>query len=156
MTASRPHPGTALRATLNARGQEVPDPNPTTLPAGFKYPESLIETVRRLIRSESLSNYANSQEVDTFEEAEDFEIDDDSFDPSSPYEEVFDPVLQRGITQDEFKKNEAVYMKRFMEAEEQAYKAMDQSEALRARPRKTKDESPKGDSPKPPPTTKTE
>lgn len=120
---------------LDEKGNELPDPNPMEIPAGFKRPETLAEQVRRLVRSQHLADAAESQGFETFDESNDFEIDDDMFDPSSPYEEVFDPVLGRGITQDEFHRNEAEYRRRFMEAEQRAYQEMDRSEALRARPR---------------------
>lgn len=119
---------------LDKDGNEVPDPTPVSIPAGFKVPESLSDQIRRLIRT-SLSQQADDQGMETFDESEDFEIDDDMFDPSSPYEEVFDPVLGRGITLDEFHRNEAIYQKRYLEAEQKAYEAMDTSEALRARPK---------------------
>lgn len=118
---------------LDDKGREVPDPNPLEIPVGFKRPESLAEQVRRLVRSEQLSQSVQAQGFETFEESEDFEIDDDMFDPSSPYEEVFDPVLGRGITLDEFRRNEAVYAQRFMKAEQSAHEEMLRSEALRAR-----------------------
>lgn len=131
---------------LDDQGREIPDPRPLDVPIGFKKPETLADQIRRLIRSQQLSDLANSQDMDTFEEAEDFEIDDDMFDPSSPYEEVFDPVLGRGITLDEFRQNEAVYRKRFIEAENRAYEQMELSDALRARPRA----KPSGEAPEEP------
>lgn len=126
---------------INEKGQEVPDPRPIEIPAGFKRPETLAEQVRRLVRSEALALEAQNAGMETFEEAEDFEIDDDMFDPSSPFEEVFDPVLGRGITLEEFRQNEAVYRQRYMEADERAYREMELSDALRARPKKEQESS---------------
>lgn len=122
---------------LNDKGQEIPDPNPIEIPAGFKRPETLAEQVRRLVRSETFANEMNAAGMETFEESEDFEIDDEMFDPSSPYEEVFDPVLGRGITMAEFHANEAIYQKRYVEADQKAYREMEISDALRARPKKS-------------------
>lgn len=121
---------------LDDQGREIPDPQPIAIPAGYKLPESLSDQIRRLIRSEQFSKMVNDQGFDTFEEAEDFEIDDDMWDPSSPYEEVFDPVLGRGITLDEFRQNEALYQQRFMEADKRAHDELVRSEALRAKVRK--------------------
>lgn len=118
---------------MDEKGREVPDPQPVAIPAGFKRPETLAEQVRRLVRSEKLAQDAADQGFETFEESEDFEIDDDMFDPSSPYEEVFDPVLGRGITLDEFRRNEAEYQRRFIEADKKAYEQMERSDALRGR-----------------------
>lgn len=122
------------RAIQDAKGREIPDPQPVAIPAGFRRPESLMDQIRRLTRND-LRLMMGSDEAETFEESEDFDIDDDSFDPSSPYEEVFDPVLGRGITLEEFRQNHAVYEERFLKAEEEAYKVYERSEALRARPK---------------------
>lgn len=126
---------------LDEQGREIPDPQPIAIPSGFKQPETLAEQIRRLVRSEQMRSQADAQGFDTFEEAEDFDIDDDMFDPSSPYEEVFDPVLGRGITLDEFRQNENIYQQRYLEAEERAYHEMQVSEALRARPKKDQQSS---------------
>lgn len=123
---------------LDEQGREIPDPRPLEVPIGYKKPETLADQIRRLIRSQQLADLANSQDMDTFEESEDFEIDDEMFDPSSPYEEVFDPVLGRGITLEEFRQNEPIYRRRFIEAENKAYEAMERSAALRARPKPAK------------------
>lgn len=121
---------------LDEKGREIPNPNPLEIPAGFKRPDTLAEQVRRLVKSSLLAEQAQDQGFETFEESEDFEIDDDMFDPSSPYEEVFDPVLGRGITLDEFRRNDKEYEKRFIQADAAAYKAMEKSNALRARPKR--------------------
>lgn len=120
---------------LDENGREIPDPIAVEVPAGFKRPETLQEQIRRLVRSEQFNQSVSEQGMETFEEAEDFEIDDDMFDPHSPYEEVFDPILGRGITLQEFHENQGVYEKRFIKAEQEAYKKMELSEALRARPK---------------------
>lgn len=127
---------------LDEHGREVPDPTPIAVPAGFKRPETLAEQVKRLVRSERWSQAMEEAGNETFEESEDFEIDDDMFDPHSPYEEVFDPVLGKGITYEEFKKNEAVYRERFLKAEEKAYEQMHISDALRARPKRQSEQQP--------------
>lgn len=114
---------------------EQPDPQPAAIPAGFKKPETLEETIRRLVRSEEWSKQMDASDNETFDEANDFDIDDEMWDPSSPYEEIFDPTLGRGITHDEFIRNEETYRQRFLDAEARAYKEMEMSDALRARPR---------------------
>lgn len=121
---------------LDEHGNEKPDPRPLALPAGFQKPESLHETIARLVQRD-LSARAEAQGEETFEESEDFEIDDDFWDPGSPYEEVFDPVLGRGITHDEFKRNEAIYRQRFLEADARAHQVMQESNALRAVPKES-------------------
>lgn len=78
---------------LNEKGQEIPDPTPMAPPVGFKRQPSLSEQIRQMILSEKLRQEAEEMGYETFEEADDFDVDDD-FDPSTPYEEVFDPQPQ--------------------------------------------------------------
>lgn len=138
---------------LNEAGEEVPDDQPIAVPAGFKVPETMEQMMRRLLRSPEFSRAADADDIDTFEDAEDFEIDDDTFDPHSPYEEVFDPVLGRGITHKEYLDNRAVYEKRYEEAYDRAIKEMQASEALRARAKRGAGVSPapSSEAPKPVP-----
>lgn len=74
----------------DARGRELPDPTPMAPPVGFKKQKSLTEQIREQIRSEALRFAAESAGAETFEDADDFEVGD--FDPSSPYEEQFEPT----------------------------------------------------------------
>lgn len=74
---------------LDEYGREVLDPNPAAMPLGFKRPESLADTIRRLIRHE-VSQAAQESGDETFEDADDFDVDDDPADPSTPYEMNFD------------------------------------------------------------------
>lgn len=71
-------------AEYNERGQEIPDPRPVSVPAGFQRPLSLQEEIKRFVRSE-LSRQAEDAGQESFEEADDFEVDEDP-DPLSPYE----------------------------------------------------------------------
>ena len=102
---------------LDPSGGEVLDPRPMEIPAGFRKPESLAETVQRLTRG-AIARHAAEQGFESFEESEDFDVDDD-FDPSTPYEAEFDPVLGRDITPDEFKRNAEYYRKRYIEMEQE-------------------------------------
>jgi len=115
---------------LDEFGHEIPDPTPAAMPAGFKVPETLQEQVQRLVRIQ-LSEAAAEAGEETFEESEDFDIPDDPVDPSTPFEEWFDPVLQRGITAQEFNQNFQIYQQRYLDAQERAWREMDQSAALR-------------------------
>lgn len=72
-------------------GREIMDPTPIAPPIGYKKAPSISETIRNLIRSERLKQEAAAQGYETFEEADDFDVGDD-FDPTSPYEEVFEPL----------------------------------------------------------------
>lgn len=108
---------------------ETPDPTPIEVPSGFKVPETMQEMIQRLVKQEDFRKALEQEGAETFEEAEDFDIDDDMWDPQSPYEEVFDPTLGRGITHDEFIRNREVYEERYKRAFDQLHA----SDALRAR-----------------------
>lgn len=77
-------------AFLNVLGQEVPDPTIVDPPLGYVQQPDLMELMRRMIRNQ-LSQAIEDTEFETFEEADDFDIDDDPVDYTSPYEEYFDP-----------------------------------------------------------------
>lgn len=66
------------------RGRECPDPRPVSVPHGWARPLSLHEEIKRFVRSE-LSRAAADQEAETFEESDDFEVEDDP-EWVSPYE----------------------------------------------------------------------
>lgn len=71
------------------------DPRPMSVPIGMERPESLQEKLKRLVRDEVLQSKLKDGGVETFEEADDFNISDDPIDPHTPYEEDFDP---KGMT----------------------------------------------------------
>lgn len=85
-------------------GKLVPDPVPMAPPVGYVKQISMIDQVRDMVRSERLRQEVEAAGMETFEEADDFEVGDD-YDPTSPYEEVFDPVemgLRRKLTDAEY------------------------------------------------------
>lgn len=74
---------------LDATGREKPSNVPIAPPIGYVKQPTLVERMRQMIATEmSLRAQADGQE--TFEEADDFEVGDD-YDPTSPYEETFEP-----------------------------------------------------------------
>lgn len=75
----------------DAKGREIPDPVPLAPPVGYYREPSLVERIRAIVRSEQLASVARSAGIETFEEADDFDVGDD-YDPSSPYEADFEPV----------------------------------------------------------------
>lgn len=66
-------------------GFEIPDPTPMAPPIGYKRQPSLAEQIREMVRSEKLAQEAAAAGAETFEEADDFDVEDDEF-PASPYE----------------------------------------------------------------------
>lgn len=73
---------------LNARGHEILDDTPVAMPVGFNRPPTLADQIRAMVKGE-LSRQASEQGLETFEDADDFDVDDD-MDPSSPWELNFD------------------------------------------------------------------
>lgn len=76
---------------LNVMGHEVPDPTVVEPPLGYVAQPDLMEMMRRMIHNQ-LSAIAAQAEFETMEEADDFDIEDDPVDYTSPYEEFFDPA----------------------------------------------------------------
>lgn len=68
----------------------IADPLPLEPPIGYKRTPPLAEQIRAMVRGEALAHAARNSGKETFEEADDFDVDDD-FDPQAPYEEVFEP-----------------------------------------------------------------
>ena len=106
-----------MNTRLNASGYETLDPNPVEVPAGFRKPESLAETIQRLIRTD-VSQIADKEGFDTFDEADDFEIEDgeEGLDPHTPYETIFDPILGREVTPQLILENRDHYLNLYNEA----------------------------------------
>lgn len=82
---------------LNAEGKQVPDPVPMAPPIGYKRQPSLSEQIRQMVQSEHLAMAAREAGMETFEEAEDFDVGDDYEQMRSPWENEFDPPLSEII-----------------------------------------------------------
>lgn len=78
-------------STHNDKGEEVPDSKPASLHVNFVRPVPLGERIRKLVQNELLAREMNERGVESFEEADDFNVGDD-VDPSTPFEENFDPL----------------------------------------------------------------
>ena len=72
-------------------GRELPDPVPVAPPVGWFKQPSMFDQVREMVRGEHLRMYAEAQGAETFEEAQDFDVDDEMF-PTSEYEGEFEPM----------------------------------------------------------------
>lgn len=76
--------GKYVQPGYNERGEEIPDPTPIEVPVDFRAPPSLVDEIKRYVRAE-LSARADAAGEETFEEADDFWVDDDEH-LSSEYE----------------------------------------------------------------------
>lgn len=64
--------------------REIPDPTPVAVPVGYKAPETLAETIQRMVNN---NEYLKAWEgAESIEEADDFECDDDDVMMASPHE----------------------------------------------------------------------
>ena len=93
-----------LRAKLNDKGEEKLDPTPMAIPVGFERPLTLEQQVARMMRDqyEMQAKIRDMTGVETPEEADDFDIEDDPVDMTTPYEEHFMPSVspEQQITDD--------------------------------------------------------
>lgn len=81
----------ASTGRLDERGREIVDSRPMQPPVGWTPPMTLVDQIRAMVREERIRQELEQQGVETFEEADDFDVGDD-YDPSSPYEEYFEPT----------------------------------------------------------------
>lgn len=81
---------------INVAGQEVNDPTPMEPPLGYKEQPSIAQQIRDMVRSEQLRLAVEAEGYETFEEADDFDVGDD-FDPTTPYENDFDPPIKEVV-----------------------------------------------------------
>lgn len=88
------------KCLLDENGHEIGDPKPVAIPSGFTRPETLAEQVQRLVRT-TVSQAAEDHGYESWEEANDFDIEDDPIDAATPFETYFDPVLGRELTPEE-------------------------------------------------------
>lgn len=80
---------------VDEHGREILDSRPMAPPVGYKKQPSLIDHVietRRAIREE-MSRAAEEQGFESMADADDFYVDDDPVDPSSPWEQNFEPPV---------------------------------------------------------------
>lgn len=68
---------------------EPTDPTPVAVPVHLRKPESMDDRIRRIVQH-SASEAARMQGLETFEEADDFDIPDDPLDALTPWEADFD------------------------------------------------------------------
>lgn len=126
---------------LNEKGDEVPDPRPVALPLGYSHPEPLEVRMARMIRQE-LSQEAARRGAETFEEANDFDVNDPD-DVIFPDEDdkftVNDPNLRSA-----FEREEPVVRERLTKAQR---KAAEEKKKAKAKPAPAGDDGDAGDEP---------
>lgn len=97
----------------------------------IQHRDNIGDRVREMVHAERTRLAAIEAGYETFEEADDFDVDDDTFDPKTPYEEVFAGSIQEDVNeryaaqQEQLKKVPAENLVEFM-------KAMDPKELAKA------------------------
>lgn len=81
-----------LRKGLHPDGTPILDPTPMAPPIGYKKHPSMVEIVRDMVRGERLKQLAEESGHETFEESEDFDVEDEQI-LRSQWENEFDPPL---------------------------------------------------------------
>lgn len=91
------------------KGEEIPDPTPMALPVGFRRPETLGDRMKILLRNEEFKRAQEALGEETFEEADDFDVDDPDPLDGAPYEDNFDPDCPGAIAREqEFRAGQVV------------------------------------------------
>lgn len=80
---------------LTQGGAEIPDPTPIAPPLGYVKQPTMAELIRSMVKSEVLRQEVEALGAGSFEDEDDFDCDDD-YDPTSPYENEFEPPVQQG------------------------------------------------------------
>lgn len=75
---------------IDKDGREFPDPTPMAPQVGYKKQPTQADRLREMIRSERLAQEMAAAGLETFDEADDFDVPDDRPDPNTPYEEIFE------------------------------------------------------------------
>lgn len=73
-----------MEGQFTADNRLIPDKTPVALPLGYSHPEPLQSLIARLVRFES--DRAGQNGMETFEEADDFDIDGDEGEMQSQYQ----------------------------------------------------------------------
>lgn len=82
----------AAEKLLDPLGRELVDETPMAPPVGYNPQPTLVEQMRMMIQGERMRLAAMEGGFETFEEADDFDLDEDPF-PRSPHEDEFDQPL---------------------------------------------------------------
>lgn len=61
----------------NEKGQEIPDPRPVEVPLGLRRPKDIHEMIHDALRGERMRIAAERAGVESFEEANDFDLDEE-------------------------------------------------------------------------------
>lgn len=84
------------KTKFDAEGRELPDPTPLEVPAGQRRPETIQQMMQRLIRQD-VSRAAQEHGAESFEEANDFDVDDDDMEVRATHHELHEEVVGEAL-----------------------------------------------------------
>jgi len=76
---------------LDEKGREILDGRPMEPPVGYNPQPSLMDKIRKMVHDAQIQRDLEKAGVETFDEANDFDVGDD-YDPSSPWEQYYEPT----------------------------------------------------------------
>lgn len=83
----------ARKARIDDDGKEIVSPLPMEPPVGYVKRDTMTERLHAMIRDYHFQRELAEKGVETFEEADDFDVGDD-YEPHSPWENDFDPSIR--------------------------------------------------------------
>lgn len=89
--------GVSRSVSRDEFGRELHSGIPVAPPIGYKPSPTITEQLRQMVKSEFMAREARKAGMETFEEADDFEVGDD-YDPRSPYENDFEPSVKELVS----------------------------------------------------------
>lgn len=102
---------------------EIPDQTPVELPLGYSHPESLEEVIARMIRADDFRKQQQAAGMETFEEADDFDVDGE--------DEEFHSEHEMSVMQEEFvEQKRGPARERDLVGEENEVKKVERSEGV--------------------------
>lgn len=85
--------GRQVQSAIGVDGKEYPDSVPLSPPVGFEVPDTLETIVARLMRSREFAAALDRAGIETPEEGDDFDVDDEDYDPRFP-ETIFEAYFE--------------------------------------------------------------
>lgn len=90
--------GVQISSGIGVDGLEYPDGVPMAPPIGYEAPTQLEQLIEQILRRRDFNAAAEAAGVETFDEADDFEVEDEDYDarfPETIYEAYFEAKSKR-------------------------------------------------------------
>lgn len=87
MKNKEPEVKLVIARRLDKNGKELPDSKPMVVPIDLRKPETIQQQVARLVTLKMIQTQSNVGK-ESFDDANDFNIDDDPVEPNTPWEDM--------------------------------------------------------------------